>query len=237
MLTRTLADLTSDVRDRSDLGDSQFRTDTQIKRYLNSSNRQMTAKLIALYGSDYLAANDTINTVSGTAYYNLPSDCFAPKFFRITLDGHRMRIPRATVDDIDVDDDTLSWGKFGVIPQHRVMKDQVLFTPTPNAVHVITVHYISTAIAFEGGDDSRIEEMVNTDDYIQGYWNYEEWVVLNAAIKVKNDQEEDPTSLMIEQRAIWDDIVQIAGDRTTTEPEKIRDAYPEYDIYDIYYEG
>lgn len=236
MITRTLAELTSDVRDRSDLGDSQFRTDTQIKRYLNTSNRQLTGKLLALYGADYLDTKDTIATVAGTTYYDLPSDCFTPKFFRITLDGIRINIPRATVDDIDIDDDTHSWGIRGIIPKHRVSKDQVLFTPTPNAVHTITVHYVTEAIAFEGGDDSRIEEMVNSDDYIQGYWNYDEWVVLNASIKVKDDQEEDPSLLIIEQEKIWKDIEAIAKNRTTTEPDRIRDAYPSFDMYNTYYE-
>lgn len=227
MITRTDAQLISEVRDRSDLGNSQFRTDAQIRRYLNEANRQLTAKLLALHGADYLYATDTIATVDGTALYDLPDDCFKAKFFRVTINGNRVDIPRATTDEIDLDNESAGWAGVLTRPKHRIQGDQVRFVPTPRAVHTVTVHYIHTAIAFDGAvGNAAIEELSDSADFLQGYWGFEEWVVLKAAIKVKHDQEEDSSQLLFELGELWKDIEKIADDRTDTEPEQVRDKDP-----------
>lgn len=234
MITRTDAQLISEVRDRSDLGDSLFRTDTQIRRYLNEANRQLTSKLLAIHGADYLTTSGTINTVAGTALYDLPDDCFKAKFFRVTIGGRRVEIPRATTDEIDKDDSSAGWESVVSRPKHRIQGIQVRFIPTPLAAHAVTVHYIHTAIAFDGADDSAIDELADNSDYLNSYWNFEEWIVLKAAIKVKHDQEEDSSQLVYELNELWSDIEKIADDRTDTEPEKIRDRDSYYDDEILY---
>lgn len=234
MITRTDAQLISEVRDRSDLGDSQFRTDAQIRRYINEKNRQLTSKLLALKGSDYFTTTDTIAVLSGTALYNLPDDCFKPKFFRVTINGIRINIPRAVTDELDLENDTAGWSGLEVVPKHRIRGKQVLFVPTPRASYTVTCHYIHTAIAIEGADDSAIDELLDNADYLNCYWGYEQWIVIAAAIMVKHDQEEDSSQLLLELAEIWNDISKVADDSTETEPEKIRDAYPSADIDDYY---
>jgi len=224
MITRTDAQLISEVRDRSDLGNSPFRTDTQIRRYINEANRQLTSKLLAIHSADYLTTSDTINTVAGTALYKLPDDCFKAKFFRVTINGNRINIPRATTDEIDMESD-VGWDTYSGTPKHRIQGIQVRFVPTPQSVHTVTVHYVHTAIAFDGVDDSAIDELADNADYLNSYWNFEEWIVLKAAIKIKHDQEEDSSQLYAELNELWADIEKIADDRTDTEPERIRDAY------------
>lgn len=231
MITRTDAQLISEVRDRSDLGNSQFRTDAQIRRYINEANRQLTSKLLAIHGADYLTTSDTINTVVGTALYDLPDDCFKAKFFRVTINGNRINIPRATTDEIDMESD-VGWDTYSGTPKHRIQGIQVRFIPTPTAVHTVTVHYIHTAIAIDGAvGNAAIEELADSADYLNCYWNFEEWIVLKAAIKIKHDQEEDSSQLYAELNELWADIEKIADDRTDTEPEHIRDVENVYDEY------
>lgn len=236
MLYRFLEDLISDVRNRSDLGDSQFRTDAQITRYLNECNRQLTARLILLYGQDWLHKTDTITTVNGTSLYDLPSDCFVVKFFRVTVDGYRVDIPRAVNDDIDTETTAIGWSAGTSLAKnirHRVQGRKVRFYPTPTAVYTVTVHYVPTAIAWnmDGGTpdpdaDTEIDNLATDDeDYIEGRWGFEEWVILKAAIKIKRDQEEDTTSLDTEIAELWADIQAIASHRVTGAPEKIRSSY------------
>lgn len=237
MLYRFLEDLISDVRNRSDLGDSQFRTDDQITRYLNECNRQLTARLILLYGQDWLHKTDTITTANGTVYYPLPEDCFIVKFFRVTIDGYRIDIPRANNDELDVETTSVGWSagtSFAQNVRHRIQGPVVRFIPTPTGVYTVTVHYVPTAIAWrtsEGEDpdylnDTEIDDMSDDDtDYIASRWGFEEWVILKAAIKIKRDQEEDTTSLDMEIAELWADIQAIASHRVTGAPEKIRSSY------------
>jgi len=232
MLNRTLVNMTQDVRNRSGLGDSQFRTNLQIARYLNEANRQLTSRLIALYGQDWRHKNDTISTKAGEALYDMPADCFVAKFFRVTLDGYRIDIPRAGNDDIDTEVSAEGWSAGSTDStnvRHRMQGRQVRFTPTPIAVHTVTVHYVPTAVAWEEGygsaDDAEIDEMSADTDYIDSRFGWEEWVVIKAAIKVKTDQEEDITALKNELDELWQDIENTAGNRVTGSPEKIRSSY------------
>lgn len=227
MLTRTDANLIADVRLRSDLGASTFRTDAQIRRYLNEANRQLTMKLIALYGQDYLHKTGTINTAASQASNDLPADCFQAKWFRVTLDGERINIPRASTEDMDVETDSQGWAAYGAQPKHRLQEEKVLWVPTPTAVHVVTIAYIHTAIAYNTGGTAITELSTGTDE-IDGRWGWEEWVVLRAAIKIKHDQDEDSSALRSEALELLKDIENVASDRDISNPIQIRDSYGEY---------
>ena len=235
-LTRTAAELVSDVRLRSGLEDGQFRTDANIRRYLEESGFKMFGKIDAEFpGAYYLFAQDTMSAVNGTALYDLPADCFKPITFRVTVNGVRDKIPKALIDEMDRDVTSPGWGTRW--PQHRVMgfstanpaQTQVMFTPTPTASHTVTIWYIpQSPFILEDTPDVRDDDLDITNGKISTEWNWEEYMVLDAAIKVKNDQEEDPRALMVERQELWDMIYKQVETRTVTEAPRIKDAFPEY---------
>jgi hypothetical protein len=99
---RSLSNLIADVRNRSGLEANTFRSDADITRYLNESGYKLSGLIMAHFPNTlYLYKSGTISAVSGTAEYDLPSDCFQPYAFRVTIDGYRMDIPYADIDDFD----------------------------------------------------------------------------------------------------------------------------------------
>lgn len=227
---RTALELVTDVRDRADLISSTFRTDEQILRYINESIYSLTGRLLAKYGQDYLHDDDTINTVAGTANYDLPDNCFQVKFFRVTLNNNaRVNIPRATTDYLDVDTEDNGWNFLGTRPHHRIQGNKVRFEPTPQAVHAVKVYYYPTLPCEDDGGDP-IAELTDEDDKFNGHWGWEQWVVLDAAIKLKNLQEESTTDLIKEKAERWAEIEELADNRITSEPESIRDMYGDGDF-------
>ncbi len=97
---RSIVEMVADVRNRSGLESSQFRTDADITRYLNESGYKLTGKIIAEHpDANYLYKSGTISTTSGTSAYDLPNDCFQPLAFRVTLDGVRINIAKGDIDD------------------------------------------------------------------------------------------------------------------------------------------
>ncbi len=228
--TRTTTELIADVRLRAD--DEDFRTDAEIKRYLNQSIYKLYGKLIAMADEDHLVKSDTISVTAGTSIYDLPSDCHPSglKFFRVTLSSdRRMRIEKATTDEIDVETRNYGWDYYQCQPKFRMYgQKQVRFIPEPQAAYTVTVEYVPQLTCFNTGGTA-IKELSADTDYFDGQFGWEEWIVLDSAIKIRNDQEEDVRALQLERAEAWDIIETQAASRVQSEPSKIRDVYGNYD--------
>ncbi len=234
---RSIVEMVADVRNRSGLESSQFRTDADITRYLNESGYKLTGKIIAEHpDANYLYKSGTISTTSGTSAYDLPNDCFQPLAFRVTLDGVRINIAKGDIDDLDTEVTNQGWGLDSFNrPTHMLMGFastftgvQVIFMPTPTATYTVTVHYIpQLPFANVSGTSTRLADMTSgtSNHNVMSEWGWEEWVVLDTSIKIKNDQEEDPRALMMERQEIWQMISSMVSNRTVTEAPKVRDAY------------
>lgn len=224
---RTDTNLIADVRNRSDLGASLYRTDAQIRRYLNESHRRMTAKLLRLFGSGYYEATTTVETTADQQWTTMPTDMFILRNLRVTLNSdQRIDIGRADSGEIDKDTGTNGWDTFLASPRHRILGGRFYWFPTPRAVHVVTVNYVTNETSFNTGGNAILELTTGTD-YIDGYWGFEQWVVLDAAMKIKKDQDEDVKDLMTEQDGVWADFSAIADMRNEQHAPRVRDSYSE----------
>jgi len=234
-LLRTAALLIADVRNRSGLEANTFRTDADILRYLEESAYKLYGMIQADHpDSYYLYASDTISVVSGTTIYVMPDYCFKPICFRVTVGGQRINIPRADIDEIDTEVSNAGWDLYGNYPRHRMLgynttspgELQVMFVPTPTASYTVTVHFIpQKPFFYDDTADVRSDSLDAAKGAMTTEWNWEEWAVLDAAIKIKNDQEEDPRALQQERHELWQMITKQAESRVESEPARTRDAY------------
>lgn len=236
---RTLTNMTADVRNRSGLENSTFRTDNDIMRYLNESGYKLTGLILANFPeSNFLYKSNTISVTSGTTSYALPDDCFQPYLFRVTVDGERMDIPRADIEDLDMETSNAGWSRYSNRPHHRIMgydnsgsggeEQMVRFMPTPTASYTVTCHYIPQApfVNFSG-TATRLSDMSSGGHQFMSEWGWEEWLVLDTSIKIKNDAEEDASVLLRERAEWWDIIANLVKNRTVTKPHRIRDVFTE----------
>jgi hypothetical protein len=157
----------------------------------------------------HLYKEDTIAVVNGTSLYDVPADCYRPYAFRVTIDGYRIDIGRADWDDIDIDTQNEGWSRFGSRPLHRMMGwnntsrvPQVKFIPTPTQSYTVTIHYIPQLLFYDASGGTRIAELSDSANHVmESEWGFERYVVLDASIKVRRDQEEDVRDLL-QERAV-----------------------------------
>jgi hypothetical protein len=65
----------------------------------------------------------------------------------------------------------------------------------------------------------------STNHHYLSEWGFENWIVLDTSIKIKNDQEEDTQGLRIERNEEWNIISNLIKNRTVTEAPRVRDCY------------
>lgn len=223
--TRTLAELRSDVESRADQPTSSastFVTETEMNRWINQSVRRFVGLLVRSYGEPYWHKTDTINVVANTDSYDLPSDFYQLLYLRVDIDGCRTHIRRASIDDIDTDPDwEPDWRERP--PRYRLLGSKIWFT-TPRSSHTVTIAYVPTLVVYNSGGTA-IADLSADTDYVDGVNGWEEWIVLDVAIKVMAKEESDPSLLVMEKQQIEADIVADAAQRDQASVAAVRNTY------------
>jgi hypothetical protein len=64
---------------------------------------------------------------------------------------------------------------------------------------------------------------------MESEWGFERYVVLDASIKVRRDQEEDVRDLLQEREELYDRIDREMASRVVTKPARVRDVFIDRD--------
>lgn len=222
-LTRTCLQLETEARQRADKVGSAFRDTAAFKRYLSASCRQLVSRLERI--SDYWASSTTVNTTASVASTALPTDAWKVLALRVTIDGRRLRMDEASIDDIDIEVTPTGWAN-GIEPAYRIRGGSFLWVPIPTAVHVVTVDYVPTTI-FRTAASAAISELTSDTDTFDGIFGWEQWVVLDTAAKVRSDEGklEAAQALRAEQQEVELELIQAAMSRNAESPERVRDTW------------
>lgn len=217
--TRTLLELRTEVRQRADLeGATAFIPDTEVDRYINQSIADLYDILRDHAPEDYYSES---LTYSVSATFITPPTRFFQLLSLERVDGTRVvRLQR-----IDARDRPLLVGAGGP-PTHYRMVGQVsdttgVFTPSielyPNSstVYQFTLRYLPHA------------PVLNSDtDVWDGFNGWEEYAVLDAALKcMEKEQNPDTGPLVARLARVRDRIVSLSAHWDEGENTKVRDVY------------
>lgn len=194
---RTLAQLREEVRQRVDAENATtWLPNAELTRYINQSIARLH-RLIAREHEELLAARQTVTTVAGVEIYTL-----SPGFHKIVgspeVDlGGPGPVPmrRWTWAERTSYLYTGGWTSDQPIAYRIQGADRLSFLPVPDQAHTITVHYIPPPT-----------DLAADSDTYDGRAGWEEWVVVDAAIKVATKEESDTTELRVERDELWRDI-------------------------------
>src|SRR4051812_1551341 len=75
-MTATLLELRTKSRQRSDMENSEFVSDSELTGYINSSIAELHDILAQAYGTDYFVIPYEFSTTSGEDEYELPEDFY-----------------------------------------------------------------------------------------------------------------------------------------------------------------
>ena len=220
--TRTLTDLIADVRDRADVENSTHVTDAQITRYINQSGAALHAMMVE-HDEDEFTEELTLTAAAGAEYSTIGTgaggEFLEVKPYKIVgvdvVDSNGVSYPvprymhgeRANLESAGIT-------SVFQLTRYRWRGTNTLYWAPPFSTNVtVRVTYVPSYVDLSGSDP------------FDGRDGWEEWIVLDAAIKVAIKEETDD-SQMVRERAVVEQRIRqqmIARDRAN--PKRIKDVW------------
>lgn len=223
------------VRQRADMENSQFVTDTELRRYINRGYAELYDLIITEANSDdYFLNSYAFNLTSGTKAYALPSDFYKMRGLDMTVGSDVLPIRRYNFSQRNVG------SRYSVARnlRYHLQGNQIYLNPKPSTSDTMTLWYIPTPKKFLEVTPSAISRGSTTtwtvpsghgfvaDDTITGVnflatdYNVDQTISAVTATTIVTDLDSsalsDPTSYgKVETRldffSGWDEFVIIAA--------------------------
>jgi len=220
--TATLSDLRTRVRERADMVDSDFVTDSELTTYIQLSYRKLYNLVVTTF-SDWYVEDPVEFTISSGNTYTLPSTFYKLVAVDFLLNGRWIEVRRYTMTERNRQTSG-AFRTFHPSIMYRLMNNKLRFIPTDNALG--TYRYWAVNKPSIPVDDA---------DTIEGENGWDEFVVLDAAIKCLNKEESDVSVLLLEQNQIKEDILINANSYDEGGSERVQDIHADtYDSGDMF---
>lgn len=217
----TLLELKERARDAADMENSTFVSDSELTKYLNQSLEKLYDLLMAAYGQEYHYREEVITLETNTDLYDLPDDFYSlmgvdlvlspnptSQSNAITLEPYMFQERNRYVNSYltaDQVDGTIRM-------RYRMKGNQIHLIPQPSGFNSLRLHYVP------------VMESLETDfDEFDGVNGWEEYAVLDTAIKMMRKEEGDTSDLRIDKADVEDKLVSMASDRDSGMPMRITD--------------
>lgn len=214
--TRTLTNLISDVRSRTNLENSTIVTDAEITEFLNQELAELWSRLFLGEGQPHQRSANTITVTSGTALYPLPSDFWTMQEVTATIGGGVVAVhPFMPLEHAGLQ----SAGAAGAIGPvcYRVQANNIEFLPA-NATFVATLYYTPCA-----------PRLVAPSDTWDGFNGYEMAAIYGACATALDKAGRDPSFNMAQRDRVYTLVDAVAARRDNSHPERIQDVRCDFD--------
>lgn len=200
MAAVSLATLRTRARETADMPGAGFVPDsaTGIDAWINEGVQELHEKLVAAYGSNYVAKSSNFTTGAGDV--TLPADFFALLGVEVTIGGTIVTLdplPQGERNRYQTNAGPL-WGIASPIPRYQLWGNTLRLRPRPAAGLAGTIEYSPVA-----------PTLVLTTDTVDFPNGWERYVVVYTAIRMKLKQESSVTDLerrLVEMRQQLQDM-------------------------------
>ena len=220
MSTITLLSLRDRAKQRANMENSGFVTDTEWNSYINYAISTLRDLIISKAGNDYFASSQTTTLTANQDSYALPVDFYKALWFEMLGDdGYYYKMRRFEVTERNYGRSPLNY----FIPdiRYRLLGSNFIITPaTLSGGRTIKLWYVPL-----------ITPLVSDPDTLDGYNGWDEYVVLMAARKALVKEEQDVSQVDTELAFINQRLEAMADNRDQGEPMRI------YDNEQRYYDG
>lgn len=212
----TLAQLRTAAKQRADMVNSDFVSDTEWNSYINQSAYALYDLLIQKYDNDYFVDDYSFPT-DGTSYlYNLPTDFYKLLGVDLQLGNSDdswitlRKFERAERNNFALPNFQNFYGVTNL--RYRLRANGLWLTPTPQAGQTIRILYIP-----------RLPELTTDSSELDGINGWNEWVIVDAAIKALVKEESDTSALERDKASITARIESAAENRDAANPQRVAD--------------
>lgn len=206
----TLTQLIEKVRERADQQTSNFITDSELTGYINSSYAELYDILVSRF-EDYYCQVTPFSIASGNTCA-VPSDMYKVRGIDMENGGDWTTVyPFNFIERNRVASRTrMALGKLGV--NYRLMGNTIYFVPEDRAPGNYKIWYIPKYSPLSSGTDT-----------LSNVLDFEEYIIVDAAIKCMVKEESDPTILLMMKAQLKQRIEAMASNRDAGSPERIGD--------------
>ena len=221
--TRTRLELRTAVRQRADIENSQHVTDTEINEYLAGSLAAFHALCVEACEDDFTKIA-TFSTVSGTTDYSLATYVLEGAFtyykvrsVHVSSGGLARELDRWTLDEWSAFQSTiLSGGLVGGSPAfYRIIGGNIVLMPAPQGVWTVRVYFVPSPVDLS--DDTKS---------FDGRSGWEEWVVLDSAIKCMRKEETDTREMVAEREKVEARVLAQVRRMDQAKPHRVQQTRP-----------
>lgn len=213
----TLAQLKSQARDRADMTNSQFVSDSELVNYINGSIAELHDLLIAAYDNDYFITEYSFNTAANTASYALPADFYKLRGVDTRIGSDQwFTIQPFNFNERNSQNELVTYLAYGNNFRYRLVGSNITFTPVPTSVYSIKMWYIPVAT-----------KLSSDSDVLSDLNQFSEYVIVDAALKMAAKEEAD-VSVLAAQKADLRRRIEVMGqNRNADKSDSISDIYAE----------
>lgn len=225
MSSVTLLQFRDRVRKRADIEGSLTRfPDVELNDYINNSIRALYDLLAQKFGNDYYYKELQFTLLTGTDVYALPSDFFKMLGVDLLISSPRWAtIKPFTFSERNFYSNVIIRNSLGIPPmRYRLMGNNIVFRPIPNSGFTVRICYVPLPTDLSADGD--------TFDGIDGW---EEYAILDSAIKCAIKDEQDISQLMALKQEIKQRIEEAAENRDAGFSERVSDTRTGY--FEDYY--
>lgn len=201
----TLQYLKEQSRLRADKVGSGFIQNDELVAYINSSATELYDLLVAAYGNDYYRASNVFTTVAQDSTYDLPDDFYK----MLGLDYLIGPQEALTLKPFQFNERNryrigTYWnaitGASG--PRYNINNGQITFLPVPDGAYSLELWYVPACPV-----------MTDDADEFDGVNGWEEYIILDAAIKMLGKEDSDVSLLDARLKTIKKRITEMAENR------------------------
>lgn len=214
----TLAELKEQSRQRADMENSEFISESELTGYVNASLAELHDLLIASYCDDYMM-EEHVFTSTTALEYALPSDFYKLRGVDVRRGSNAQwaTVKRFNFNRRNEQQNAYAWNLLGLpYMEYRLVGSKIRFNRTPDAQLEFRIFY-----------HPRLSKLVNDSDSYDDVNGFAEYVVTDVAIKMMQKEESDVSVLMAQKEALRQRIIAMAANRDANEPASVTDIYAE----------
>lgn len=201
-----LSELRERVRERSDMQSTQFISDSELTGYINSSYAELYDILVSRF-EDYYTVEYPFSIANGSSAA-LPEDFYKLAGLDFSNSGDWVTVPKFNFAERN----SIPYQSFGLARRYRLIQDNIVIKPDERGPGDYRMWYVP-----------RFVPLVNDSDDMNNVLDFEEYVIVDAAIKCVVKEESDPQALMIAKQALLARVQSMSANRDEGEPETIAD--------------
>ena len=222
--TVTLTQLQLQSRQRADKVGSGFILDSELIQYINNSYAELYDLLVGAYDNDYFLSEFPITTVGGTKFYDLPDGFYKLRGIDYNIAAnHNLTLRPFQWNERNKFQEGTYWASLVGLngPRYKISGNQIAFYPAPDGAFNLNLWYIPACPLLVAGTDT-----------VDGVNGFEEYIIIDAAIKMLQKEESDVSILLAQKQAIIARINLMAENRDASQTFRVNDVRTDWQDFD-----